>query len=55
MSRPTFVLQEVAHARPTRQDELGDVLDDLGLVLGGERGEPFGQTLGGALLACGDR
>lgn len=38
----TFVLEEVAHARAPRQDQLRDVLDDLGLILGRERGEPFG-------------
>jgi hypothetical protein len=41
----TFVLKEVAHAGAAGEDKLGDVLDYLGLFLGGERGEPFGQTL----------
>jgi hypothetical protein len=38
----TLILEEVAHAGAAREDELGDVFDDFGLVLGSERGEPFG-------------
>jgi hypothetical protein len=38
----TFILQEVAHAGAAGEDELRDVFDDFGLVLGCERGEPFG-------------
>lgn len=45
--RDTFVLQEVAHARATGQDQLGDVLDDLGLFLRRKGGEPFGEALRG--------
>ena len=41
----TFILEEVAHARTAGEDELGDVLDDFGLVFGRERGEPLGQAL----------
>ena len=40
-----FVLEKVAHASPPSQDKLRDVLDNLGLVLGGQSGEPFGQAL----------
>jgi hypothetical protein len=39
---PTFVLEEVAHARAAGEDELRDVLDDFGLVFGCEGGEPLG-------------
>ena len=42
----TFVFEEIAHAGPTRQHELRDVFDDLGLVFRGEGGEPFRQSLG---------
>ena len=38
----TFVLDEIAHARPTCEDELRDILDDLGLVLWRQCGEPLG-------------
>lgn len=41
----TFILKEVAHARAAGQDQLRDILDNLGLVLGGQSGEPFGQAL----------
>lgn len=41
----TFVLEEVAHAGAAGEDELGDVLDDFGFVLGRECGEPLGQAL----------
>lgn len=41
----TFVFDEVAHARPAGEDELRDVLDDFGLVLRRQSGEPFGQAL----------
>lgn len=41
----TFVLEEVAHPSPPSQDQLGDVLDDLGLLLGRERREPFCEAL----------
>jgi hypothetical protein len=37
----TFILQEVAHAGTAGEDELRDVFNDLGLVFGGEGGEPF--------------
>lgn len=40
-----FVFEKVAHASPPSQDKLGNVLDDLGLVLGRQSGEPFGQAL----------
>lgn len=39
---PTFVLEEVAHARAAGEDQLRDVLDDFGFVFGCERGEPLG-------------
>ena len=42
---PTLVFKEVAHACPASKDELSDILDDLGLVFGRERDEPFSQTL----------
>ena len=42
---PTFVFEKIAHASSTGENELRDVLDDFGLVLGRERGEPFGQAL----------
>lgn len=42
---PTLIFKEVAHSCATCQDRLGDVLDDLGLVLGRQGGEPFGKTL----------
>lgn len=50
MDRPvdavrTFVLEEVAHACPPGKDELGDILDNLRLILRGKRGEPFGEAL----------
>lgn len=38
---PTFVLEEVAHARAAGEDELRDVFDDFGFVFGCERGEPL--------------
>jgi hypothetical protein len=41
----TFVLEEVAHASSTGEDQLGDILDDLCLVLGRECSEPLGQAL----------
>ena len=40
----TFVFQDVAHAGPSRQDELCDVLDDLGFGLWGHGREPFCQA-----------
>lgn len=49
---PTFVLEEVAHARAAGEDELRDVLDDFGLVLGCERGEPLGEALRASAGAC---
>lgn len=39
---PTFILEKVAHAGATGQYELRDILYDLGLVLGCQRGEPLG-------------
>ena len=42
----TFVLQKIAHARPTRQHELRHIFDDLRLVLGREQcREPLCQAL----------
>lgn len=41
----TFVFEEVAHARAPGQDDLRDILDDLGLLLGRESRKPFGQAL----------
>lgn len=43
--RPTLILKEIAHPRATGQNELGHILDDLGLLLGGESSEPFGKAL----------
>lgn len=37
----TLVLEEVAHPRPPREDELGDVLYDLTPLLGRHGGEPL--------------
>lgn len=41
----TLVLDKVAHPGPARKDQLRDVLDNLGLVFGGQRGEPLGKAL----------
>lgn len=41
----TFVFQKIAHPRPAGQHQLGHILDDLGLLLGGESGEPLGEAL----------
>lgn len=41
----TFVLKEVAHPRPAREHKLSHILDNLGLFLGRQSGEPFGKTL----------
>lgn len=41
----TFVLEEVTHAGPSREDEGGNVFGDFGLFLGRECGEPFAETL----------
>ena len=41
----TFVLEEIAHPRPPSQDKLGDILDNLPLLLRRECGEPFGEAL----------
>lgn len=43
--RLTLVLEKVAHPRSSGQNKLRNVLDDLGLILGREGGEPFRQTL----------
>ena len=51
--RRTLVLKEVAHARAASKDELRDVLDDLGLVLGRQRNEPLGEALGRCQRARG--
>ena len=40
----TLVFNEIAHARATSEDELGDILDDLGLLLRRHRHEPFRKT-----------
>ena len=42
----TFIFEKVAHARASREDQLRDVLDNLGLFLGRQGGEPFGEALG---------
>lgn len=44
-SNRTFVLKEVAHPGATRQNQLGHILDDLGLLLGGQSRKPFGEAL----------
>lgn len=41
----TFVFEEIAHPRPAGQHKLSHILDDLGLLLGGESGEPLGEAL----------
>lgn len=48
----TFVFEKVAHSRTTSQNQLGDILDNLGFVLGREGGEPFGQALEGLGVSC---
>ena len=40
----TFILKEIAHPCPARQDQLGDVLDDFGFDLGSQGAKPFRQT-----------
>lgn len=44
---PTFVFKKVAHACATSEDQLRDILDDLGFILGRKRDEPFGKALVG--------
>ena len=44
-TRPTFVLEKIAHTSAAGEDELRDIFDDLGLLFGRESGEPLGQTL----------
>jgi hypothetical protein len=46
----TFVFEEVAHSRPARQNQLGHIFDDLGLLLGRESGEPLSKALRRDLL-----
>lgn len=46
----TFVFEEIAHPRPAGQHELSHILDNLGLLLGRESGEPLGQALRRNLL-----
>lgn len=41
----TFVLEKVAHAGAPRQNQLGDIFDDLRLVFRRESGEPFCKPL----------
>lgn len=41
--RRTLVFQEIAHPRPSREDQLGHILHDLGLGLVRQGLEPFGQ------------
>jgi hypothetical protein len=43
--KSTFVLKEVGHSRPSRENKLRDIFDNLALLFRGESGEPFGQTL----------
>lgn len=57
----TFVLEEIAHPRPAGQHKLSHILDDLGLLLRRESGEPLGETLreklgqsGGFLKSVGE-
>lgn len=45
LSLLTFVFEEVAHPRPSREHKLRYILDDFGFVFGRECGEPFGETL----------
>lgn len=42
----TFVLQKIAHACASGQDQLRDVLDDLGFLSRREGREPFCKSLG---------
>jgi hypothetical protein len=46
----TFVFEEIAHSRPARQNQLGHIFDDLGLLLGRESGEPLRKALRRDLL-----
>ena len=41
----TFVFKEVAHPGAAGKDQLGYVLDDLGLVFRRQGGEPFCEAL----------
>lgn len=41
----TFVFKKVAHPGAPGQDQLGDILDNLGLVLGRQSTKPFRKTL----------
>ena len=41
----TFVFEEIAHSRSSRQNELGDISNNLGLVFGRQSDEPFGKSL----------
>lgn len=42
---PAFVFEEVAHASASRQHQLRDIFDNLGLFLRRECGEPFREAL----------
>jgi len=50
LGEATFVFEEIAHSRPARQNQLGYIFDDLGLLLGGESGEPLSKALRKDLL-----
>lgn len=43
--KPTLILKKIAHASSAREDKLGHVFDDLGFVLGRQRGKPFRKAL----------
>jgi hypothetical protein len=51
---PTLVFDEVAHASSPGEHQLGHILDNLGLVLGRQGGEPLGKALSSSIstLRC---
>lgn len=50
LGEATFVFEEIAHARPARQNQLRHIFDDLGLLLGRESSEPLSKALRRNLL-----
>ena len=41
----TLVFKKIAHSCPSREDELGHILDDFGFFFRRKCSEPFGETL----------